>query len=131
MCLYPVSHELVMCVLVHLSQDPRKFRGFWIYGRTAGGWCQCTAFTVHCQQKHLLGKPAWWRPWVSKKYVKHDHLHLNHTGLPNLTNIRRGQCNYVSQWTIQKKRQYGVYLLNKAYNIYTIEGEQQIYPYNL
>ncbi|XP_065912827.1 ankyrin repeat and LEM domain-containing protein 1-like [Dysidea avara] len=53
-------------------------------------------------------------------------------GLPNLTNIKRGQYYGIcTSWPIQKKRQLGVYLLHKAYHMFLVEGEQQIFPYNL
>ncbi len=64
--------------------------------------------------------------------VMNNDLNVERAGLDNLTNKVRGHVHGIAQqWPLFKRRQYGVYLLHKAFQIFQITSPPQLHEHDL
>ena len=61
------------------------------------------------------------------------HIHTRtHAGLEKLTNIQRGHTHgEMTSWTAGRRRQFGVFLLHKAFLSFLLDPPQPVGPHDL
>ncbi|KAG1705462.1 Ankyrin repeat and LEM domain-containing protein 1 [Nymphon striatum] len=111
--LYDAMHKVKHKLFDKISQKEQHILDIWDSGNGV--------ISLHCFQNII---PA--------EALTREALMIDSIVLQNLTNIRKGNYNGdTTKWSTSKKCMLGAYFLHKAFRIFLIEGERQLFPVNI